>query len=83
MNSKEQEAIKKLEHLKTIGVEIQDEDGVNINFMVDGYDYSVEYNEFEIGNNLDIILSNSTLWGCCGTAINKDKMICPICKEHL
>ena len=78
----------KLNYLESLGVEIQGynlEDEKNYRASVsftDDYDYGIDFEDFNIGDNLSTIEKHSDIYSCCGDILDKDYMICPSCKEH-
>ena len=72
---------KKLEHLESFNVTIEDYDEKSVSFT-DDYSYDIEFDDFEIGDNLSEIENQSNIYSCCGDILDKDYMICPSCKEH-
>ena len=60
-------------------IEIGDE----IYYSIGGYYYSLPVTEFDATTRIQDTMSDSTLVSsCCGEASDKDRMICPRCKEH-
>lgn len=78
----------KLNHLISLGVEIQDyslEDSKHTKAYVsftNDYDYTTEFDDFNIGDSLSEIERYSDIYSCCGDILDTDYMICPTCKEH-
>jgi hypothetical protein len=78
----------KLNYLISLGVEIQDYNlettshyPAYVSYTND-YDYTIEFDDFNIGDTLSEIEQYSEMYSCCGDILDKDYMICPSCKEH-
>ena len=78
----------KLNHLISLGVELQDYNLEDIKYakayvsFTDGYDYTTEFDDFNIGDSLEEIEKYSNVYSCCGDILDTDYMIYPTCKEH-
>jgi hypothetical protein len=73
---------KKLEHLESFNVTIEDYNEKSVSFT-DDYSYDIEFDDFEISDTLEQIIRWSTILSpCCGEVLDTDWMICPSCKEH-
>ncbi len=72
----------KVDYLNSIGLitDYVTEDGAC--FEWDGYNCDIDFAKFEVGDSIENITNVANLWSCCGYILDRDYMICPICKEH-
>ena len=73
----------KLDYLKSIGAVIIESDDRGVSFNCFGYDYSIQFDEFEVGDDQETICQAADLYSCCGDIVDQDIMLCPSCKEHV
>jgi len=74
---------KKADYLEELGCEIVDVRGSLIDFKYEDYDYIVDTESFNTGDAIKSILYWAEILSpCCGETLDKDRMICPSCKEH-
>lgn len=74
---------KKADYLEGLGCEIVDLRGTYIDFKYEDYDYIINAEAFNTGDTIKTILGYAEiLSACCGETLDKDRMICPSCKEH-
>jgi len=72
----------KAEYLETLGFEILGEGGGVLSFSGD-YDYEIEFDDFEVGDTVQLIVSRANTISCCGDIVDTDYMMCPACSEHI
>jgi len=74
---------KKADYLEGLGCEILDVRGELIDFKYEDYDYIVDSKIFNTVDTIKSILYWAEILSpCCGETLDKDRMICPSCKEH-
>lgn len=75
------EKYNKLQHLLSLGVVVDEYDEDDVYYTADCYS-RIPWDEFEVGEPLHVIINRSDLISCCGETMDKDELMCPICKEH-
>jgi len=75
---------KKLDYLEDdLGLEIADYEILDGVSFIDGNEFSIGFDGFEIGDSLKDIEDAADIVSCCGDVVDRDIMICPTCKEHI
>jgi hypothetical protein len=78
----------KLDYIISLGVDIEDYSLESTQHcpayvvFTDDYSYSIDMDDFNIGDSLVEIESYADAMSCCGDVLDRDYMICPTCKEH-
>lgn len=70
------------EIIKSLGLVVDDHNDEQVFFNMDGYDCAIDVSEVESEMTIDQLHRRCEMYSCCGDVLDKDRMLCPTCKEH-
>jgi len=72
----------KLNHLISLGFQIEDSTDDAVEFDYDGYQCIIDFAEFDTDDAVTKIFNRANMYSCCGDILDRDIMMCPTCHEH-
>jgi hypothetical protein len=72
----------KLNHLISLGFQIEDSTDDTVEFDYDGYQCIIDFAEFDIDDTATKIFNRADIYSCCEDILDRDIMMCPTCHEH-